>query len=453
MPLEKFVAGGASPQLMQICSLGGLGTTLEAELVDSSGVAVPVLVGASPLEVDGDRLTCVTFTDLSAKKALEGQLRQAQKMESIGSLAGGIAHDFNNLLTVIRGYSSILVPKVDDPEAHEAVNRIDQAAEQAAELTGQLLAFSRQQVLLPEVSDMNAVVDETLTMLERLLGKDILLESVLDPELASILIDRSQLAQVILNLAVNARDAMADGGSLTIHTENRVLDAPYAAAHRDVSAGRYVLLQVTDSGIGMDEETCSRLFDPFFTTKENGTGLGLSTVYGIVKQSGGHIWVYSEPGLGTTFKVYFPATDDPILPPISPVTVSSVEGTETILFVDDNAALRQLITKMLERYGYTVHAAHDGKDALRIAGEHKASIHLLLTDVVMPGLNGGEVAEILAKDYPALRVLFTSGYPADTVVKRGITESRVAFIQKPFLADELATKIRAVLDSGPAARI
>jgi two-component system, cell cycle sensor histidine kinase and response regulator CckA len=445
-PLARFVADGDSIALEEIRDTGADGATVELELIDSDGVPVPVLVGVSPLEIDGDRLTCVTFTDLSAKKALEGQLRQAQKMESIGSLAGGIAHDFNNLLTVIRGYSAVLMPTLDDTKALEAINRIDQAAEQAANLTGQLLAFSRQQVLRPEVSDVNAVVGETLTLLERLLGDDILLTNRHEPKLASILVDRIQLGQVILNLAVNARDAMPDGGALAIQTENCVLDDTYAETHQEVRPGRYVLIQVTDSGVGMDEETCNRIFDPFFTTKDTGTGLGLATVYGIVKQSGGHIWVYSEPGLGTTFKVYFPATDDLVLPEISPVAVGSFEGSETILLVEDNEAVRVLTVKILESYGYTVLTAGNGHEALELAAREPASrIHLLLTDVVMPLMNGREVAEKLEATRPELRVLFTSGYPSDTVVRHGIAEARTAFLQKPYLPADLLRKIREML--------
>jgi PAS domain S-box-containing protein len=447
-PLELFVAGDASIQLEKIRSAGPLGVTVELDLLDSSGVAVPVLAGGSPLETDDGRLICVTFTDLTAKKALEAQLRQAQKMESIGSLAGGIAHDFNNLLTVIRGYSAILVPTLDDPIGRDAIDRIDRAAEQAAQLTSQLLAFSRQQILLPEVSDVNAVVKETLTLLDRLLGKQILLESRLDPALSSILVDRTRLTQVILNLAVNARDAMADGGSLTIQTGNCELDDAYVAAHGDATAGRYVLLQVTDSGIGMDEEMCNRVFDPFFTTKDNGTGLGLSTVYGIVKQSGGHIGIYSEPGIGTTFKVYFPATDEPVVPRLLPVAVDSMHGSETILLVEDNQLVRVLTVRILESFGYHVFAAANGPMALELA-EHEStpSIDLLMTDVVMPLMNGREVAERLTESRPGLRVLFTSGYPSDTIVRHGIAEGRTAFIQKPYLPDEVGRKLREMLTS------
>jgi signal transduction histidine kinase/ActR/RegA family two-component response regulator len=443
-PLAKFAPTG----LEDIQAAVGVGTTVECNLVDSNDAAVPVLVGASPLDVDGDRLICLTFTDLTAENALEKQLQQAQKMDAIGSLAGGIAHDFNNILTVIRGYSGMLLEEMTDDESLRSVEQIDQAAERAAELTAQLLAFSRQQVIRPEVSDMNAVVETTLGMLERLLGDDILLEYRLDPQLASILVDRSQLSQVILNLAVNARDAMAAGGTLAIQTQNCELDADYAAAHTEVSAGQHVLLQVTDSGVGMDEETRGRIFDPFFTTKNEGTGLGLSTVYGIVKQNRGHINVYTEPGIGTTFKVYFPTTDAPIVPRVAPVEVGSLRGSETILLVEDHELVRALVAKLLQSYGYTVLIAANGEEALEIAAAQQGStIDLLLTDVVMPLMNGREVAEKLTVILPKLRVLFTSGYPSDTILRHGIAAARTAFIQKPFLADELAKKLREVLTS------
>ncbi|MDX6504267.1 MAG: two-component system, cell cycle sensor histidine kinase and response regulator CckA, partial [Gaiellaceae bacterium] len=289
-PFAKFVAGDFA---LGLDDATGAGATVELELLDAGGVAVPALIGVTRLEVEGDALVCVTLTDLRAQKGLEQQLRQAQRMEAIGSLAGGIAHDFNNLLTVIRGYSSILVHEKAEPETREAIERIDQAAVRATELTAQLLAFSRQQVMQPEVTNANAVVTEVLVLLERLLGEHILLERRFEPELASILVDRSQLGQVVLNLAVNGRDAMPEGGTLSIQTDNVRLDAAYAADHRDVEPGPYSLLQVTDTGTGMNQETRDRVFDPFFTTKEEGTGLGLATVYGIIKQSGGHAAVYS----------------------------------------------------------------------------------------------------------------------------------------------------------------
>ena len=419
------------------------------------GSELTIEVATASYDLDGRAATIVTIRELDPPDAgerarLEGQLRQVQKLDAIGGLAGGIAHDFNNLVTVIRGYSSNLAHRLEDKTALRSVRQIDRAAERAAELTAQLLAFSRQQVLRPEVSDLNAVVDETLGLLERLLGPDISLESRLDHELAPVLVDRAQIAQVILNLAVNAREAMADGGTLVIRTKNVRLDDVYARTHADVTAGSYVLLEVTDSGPGIDEETLGRVFDPFFTTKESGTGLGLSTVYGIVKQSGGHIWLYSEPGFGTTFKVYFPSTDAAAGAPTPPPPVESLDGTETILLVEDTEMLRTLVAEALESYGYTVLAAAGGAQALELAArEDTPRIDLLLTDVVMPLMNGREVAEKLVADRPGLRVLFTSGYPSDTVVRHGIAEARTAFIQKPYLAADLARKIREVLSDRP----
>ncbi|HEY4348933.1 MAG TPA: ATP-binding protein [Gaiellaceae bacterium] len=410
------------------------------------GTLIDVAIYSNTVEVGTVTARVVLALDVTAQRTLEAQLRQSQKMEAIGSLAGGIAHDFNNILTVIRGYSSLLKPALDDERSIRAAAQIDRAAEQAAKLTAQLLAFSRQQVMRPEVSNLNSAVEETVTLLERLLGEHILLETQLDPALTMILVDRIQLAQVIMNLVVNARDAMPDGGTLAIRTQNTELDEVYAGSHSGVSPGRYVQLEVTDSGVGMDEEIRSRLFDPFYTTKASGTGLGLSTVYGIVSQSGGHIWVYSEPGIGTTFKVYFPTTDDPINEAAVSPEVTSLEGDETILLVEDNESLRPLVAEVLESYGYTVLTATNGVDALELRdSEPFRRIDLLLTDVVMPFMSGRELAEKLTADNPRLRVLFTSGYPSDTVIRHGIASARTAFIQKPYLADELALKIREVL--------
>ena len=370
-------------------------------------------------------------------------------MQAIGSLAGGIAHDFNNLLTVILGYSGVLAVKLTDTAAQTAVDQIKQAAVRAAELTAQLLAFSRQQVMQSEVTDVNAVVTTTLQLLERLLGDDIVLEQRLDPDLASILVDRTQLGQVILNLAVNGRDAMKDGGTLTITTENVDLDDGYAATHRDVIPGPHVLVQVADSGAGMDDVTRSRVFDPFFTTKAGGTGLGLSTVYGVVKQSGGHALVVSEPGAGTVFRVYFPASTVPAAPtPTNPAADNeSVGGTETILVVEDDDALRFLVATALEAYGYAVLTASGGHEALEIAADERtSSIDLMLTDVRMPLMNGWEVAERMTAAYPGLPVLFTSGYPSADDGLLQIARAGGAFIQKPFSLHDLASRIRGMLN-------
>jgi CheY-like chemotaxis protein len=369
-------------------------------------------------------------------------------MEAVGRLTGGIAHDFNNLLLVIRGYSSILLAQLTEQSLRDSAQQIDDAAKRAGEFTRQLLAFSRQQVLQPEVTSLNSVVEETLRLLERTLGADIEVQTDLDPEAPAVLADRSQLTQAMLNLAINARDAMPEGGRLTIKTGGIELDEAYVATHEGVTSGLFALLQITDSGVGMDEETQRRAFDPFYTTKEDGTGLGLASVYGLVNQSGGHIWLYSEPGLGTTFKIYLPVASATVTADAPDADVTSLEGDETILLVEDTAMVRELVTATLERYGYSVLAAANGQEALDLVERTGADISLLLTDVVMPGMNGRELAETLLETRPQLGVLFTSGYPSDTVVRRGIADASAAFIEKPYLPDELAAKVREVLDRG-----
>jgi two-component system cell cycle sensor histidine kinase/response regulator CckA len=413
------------------------------------GTTIEVQVISNAIGFEDRRARLVLAQDVTERRRLEEQLRQSHKMESVGSLAGGIAHDFNNILTVIRGVSGLVLEETSDERVQERVRQIDRAAEHAAKLTHQLLAFSRQQVLQPEPSDLNAVVEQTLELVLRMIGENIELELRLEPGLATIVVDRSQLQQVILNLSVNARDAMPDGGTLAIRTANVELNKAYAADHLDVTPGSYVLLEITDSGSGMDEQTRSRIFDPFFTTKTEGTGLGLATVYGIIAQSGGHIWLYSEPGMGTTFKIYLPGVDAtvPASPRVAPVSSASLEGSETILLVEDAEMLRPLVAEVLRSYGYTVLTAADGVEAIELVERQPGPIDLLLTDVVMPNMNGRELAETLVAGDPRLKVLFTSGYPSDTIIRHGIAEAQVAFIQKPYLADELAGKIRATLDS------
>ncbi len=381
------------------------------------------------------------------RNRLEEQLRQSQKMEAIGNLAGGIAHDFNNLLMVIRGYNAILVKRNTDESLADGLRQIDMATDRATELTRRLLAFSRQQVLRPETTDLNEIVRDTLKLLKRLIGTDVAIVTDLDPALQPVVIDRGQLGQVILNLAVNAREAMPDGGSLTINTTNVELDASYSSEHVDVAAGAYALLQITDSGVGMDEQTRSRIFDPFFTTKSQGTGLGLATVYGIVKQSGGHVFLYSEPGLGTTFKVYFPHGEAAPATALPTEDLVSLRGGETVLLVEDDATVRTLVAALLEMYGYTVLPAAGGREAIEIAEQQHASIDLLLTDIVMPGMNGRELADTLVAEHPTLKVVFTSGYPSDVTVRHGLSDASVAFIEKPYPPEDLARIVRRVLDS------
>ena len=385
--------------------------------------------------------------DITNQRHLEAQLAQAQKMEAIGRLAGGVAHDFNNLLTVILSYSDLLLEDLPaDSADREDVTQIRKAAQGASELTRQLLAFSRQQVLQPKVVDINASVAGIERLLTRVLREDIKLTCTLAPDAGMIRVDPGQLEQVIMNLAVNGRDAMPGGGLLTIETANVDLDAEYLRAHSLAKPGPYVMLAVTDTGMGMDAATQARIFEPFFTTKDvgKGTGLGLATVQGIVQQSGGFIRVYSEPDHGTVFKIYLPRVDEP--PSREDATsADDVRGTETILVVEDVAAVRAVTREMLKRYGYHVLEAADGMTALQVAADYKETIHLLLTDVVMPDLRGRDLAERFRTLRPAMRVVFMSGYTDDAVVRHGILQKGIAYLQKPFTPVSLAKKVRVVL--------
>ncbi len=401
--------------------------------------------------VNEKRLIQCNIRDITKRLQLEAQYRQAQKMESVGQLASGVAHDFNNLLTVINGMAELMLAQVshDDPMRAD-LEEIGRAGERAATLTRQLLAFSRQQILEPRVLSLNTVVAGTESLLRRLLGEDIDLVVVPAPDLGDVEADPGQIEQVITNLAVNARDAMPRGGQLTIETQNITIDEAYARQHGAViPLGPYVQLAVSDSGVGMDEATRARIFEPFFTTKgpSQGTGLGLSTVYGIVKQSHGFIWAYSEVGRGTSFKIILPQVTgaaDTVRP--GP-TVVSTSGTETILLVEDNAGLRNLTTRILEPAGYTVLGATTGEEALRLLERHDATVHLLLSDVVMPGMSGRDLSEQLAQTRPGMKVLYMSGYTNDTIVRHGVLEAQVAFLNKPFTAAALLRRVREVLDS------
>ncbi|HXW14356.1 MAG TPA: PAS domain S-box protein [Terriglobia bacterium] len=393
-----------------------------------------------------------TKQDVTANKAMEERLRQAAKMEAIGRLAGGVAHDFNNLLTIINGYSELGLDGLnsDDP-MRRYINEIMKAGDRAASLTRQLLAFSRQQVLAPQILDLNGVVANVGEMLHRLIGENINLEMVLDPTLGHVKADAGQIEQILMNLGVNARDAMPQGGKLLIETTNVGLDDAYASNHSAFAPGRYVMLAVSDTGIGMDAEIQAHIFEPFFTTKEKdkGTGLGLATVYGIVKQSGGYVWVYSEPGRGSTFKIYLPrvaeAGESAQFPeaPGRPVAAS-----ETILLVEDEEAVRALAARILQRLGYKVLESTSPEDALEISERHTGPIHLLLTDVVLPSMSGRKVAEFLAPLRPGMKALYMSGYTDDAIVRNGVLEATAAFLQKPFTPATLARKVREVLDAG-----
>jgi len=390
--------------------------------------------------------------DVTERLGLEQQLRQAQKMEAVGRLAGGIAHDFNNILTAITGHADLLLEDLGHHDPRRAdVDEIRRSAERAAGLTRQLLAFSRQQVLQPKVVDLNALVLDMDKLLRRLIGEDVELATVLDPTLGRVTADPGQLEQVIVNLAVNARDAMPQGGKLTLETRNIDLDSSYTLEHSLVKPGPYVQLTVSDSGIGMDEETQAHAFEPFFTTKPRGqgTGLGLAMVYGTVKQSGGFIWVYSEPGRGATFKIYLPRVDAPVESAAPPAPVERPpRGSETVLLAEDEPAVRAIARQALERQGYTVLAAPSGADALALAAQHGATIHLLLTDVVMPGMSGRDLADRLTAKRHGIRVLYISGYTDNAIVRHGMLEPGLAYLQKPFRPDALVRKVREVLDAG-----
>ncbi len=396
--------------------------------------------------------------DITDRKQLADQLRQSQKLQAVGELAGGVAHDFNNLLMVVKGHAEMLLDRLPgvladrQNPARQNVEQIQQAAERAAALTRQLLAFSRKQVLQPRVLDLNEVVAGMIQMVSRVIGANIELAFLPGANLGRVKADPSQIEQVALNLVVNARDAMPDGGRLTIETSNVHLDRDFATQHAVVDPGPYVMLTVTDNGCGMDAATQARIFEPFFTTKEQGrgTGLGLATVYGVVKQSGGYIWVYSEVGHGTTFKVYLPMVQAPAEKTAPEKAVSGHEpGTETILFVEDEQSVRELVCEYLSARGYHVLEASDGLQALEMAAAHTGKIQLLITDVVMPKLSGRELAARLAATRPDLKVLYISGYTDDSVFRHGVLQGGMAFLQKPFNLKALAAKIREILERVP----
>lgn len=412
------------------------------------GSTFPMDLAVSEFYLDQNRYFTGIVRDITKQKTLENQLRQAQKMEAVGQLAGGVAHDFNNLLTVVTGYSELIhagLRPVDPMRAF--AEHIIQAANRGASLTAQLLAFSRQSVLEPKIVELNKVITETGNMLRRLIGEDITLAHRLDPDIRRVRVDPGQLAQVIMNLALNARDAMPQGGCLTIETRNAELDADYVSTHPYAKSGQYVMLAISDTGVGMSPEIKARLFEPFFTTKGvgKGTGLGLATVYGIIKQSDGLIEVYSELKIGTTFKIYLPALPDGNATPNDQSTRAPT-GNETLLLVEDEAAVRDIAFLSLTAHGYRVLSASNAKDALGIAQDHGDAIDMLVTDVVMPEVSGRQLADSLRSTYPRLKVLYLSGYTDDAVVRHGILQAEVSFLQKPFSPASLARKVRQVLD-------
>jgi signal transduction histidine kinase len=454
-PFERLVHPEDLPLALEL-----LGRVVRGELRPVNQFRVRIAQGdyrvaefsATPQLVEGQLIGILGIgRDVTERVQLEQQLRQAQKMEAVGRLAGGIAHDFNNILTAITGYADLLLEDLGptDPRREDA-EEVRKAAQRAAGLTRQLLAFSRQQVLQPSVIDVNALVGDLQRMLGRLLGEDVELGTRLDPAVGRVKADPGQLEQVLMNLAVNARDAMPQGGKLTLETVNVDMDERYAADHYPARPGPYVMIAVSDTGTGMSEETQAHMFEPFFTTKEKGkgTGLGLATVYGIVKQSGGFIWVYSELGHGSTFKIYLPRVAEPSerSAGAAPTGAQRSRGTETVLLAEDEPPVRAVARQVLERHGYTVLEAPSAESALDIATRYSGTIHLLLTDVIMPGMNGRELATRLAGLRPEARVIFMSGYTDDAVTRHGVLEPGSTYLQKPFTPDAIARKVREVLD-------
>ena len=413
------------------------------------GTIVHVEFTYTMVDVGGEHLVFAVGRDVTERLRLEEQLRQSQKMDAIGRLAGGIAHDFNNVLSVILSYGDLMLDELEPGDRlRDDVEEIRKAGKRAAELTRQLLMFSRQQVFEAKVVDLNDVLSTMDKFLRRILGADVDLVSIPVLPLGRVRADRSNLEQVIMNLVVNARDAMPRGGKLTMETANVVLDEEYARGHLGAKAGPHVMLAVSDTGVGMDKSIQGRIFEPFFTTKEKGkgTGLGLSTVFGIVQQAGGSVWVYSEPGKGTTFKVYLPRVDAAIdtVRPALPVT--TLRGTETVLLVEDDDQVRAVARSILGATGYQVIEARSAAEAIVQSEKHKGTIHLLLTDVVMPQMGGPELAKRLARTRPDMKVLCTSGYTDDSIVRHGVLDARFAYLQKPITPESLTTKVREVLD-------
>ena len=425
--------------------------TLETEYQRRDGSRYPVRLQVSYVALAPPPVFVVIAADMTTQRALEEQLARAQRVEAIGRLAGGIAHDFNNLLTVISGSAELALEVLPDGAAgRDEIVQIREAGERAARLTSQLLAFSRRQIVKPVPWQLNTVVQEMTSMLRRLIGEHIELRMDLAADLGIVRADRGQLEQLLANLFVNARDAMPDGGRLSIETANVELDQAYAQAHLAVTPGPHVMIAVTDTGEGLSAEARSHLFEPFFTTKPKGrgTGLGLATVYGIVKQSGGNIWVYSEPGQGTTFKVYLPRVFEEMRETVAAEPATRVDHArqgETVLLVEDEREVRRLAARILSERGYQVLAAEDGSEALRVARDHAGEIQLLLTDVVMPGLSGRALAERLKVNRPRLKTLYMSGFTDNAIVHHGVLDRDVAFLQKPFTPQSLAAAVRAAL--------
>jgi two-component system, cell cycle sensor histidine kinase and response regulator CckA len=437
-------------RLAQEMSASGIPTGLWRHRT-KGGRLIEVETALHEIEHDGSKAGLAVLMDVTDRRRLEEQLRQSQKMEAVGMLAGGVAHDFNNLLTIITGYGELILNSLPTGDSNRhSVEQIVKAGERAAALTRQLLAFSRRQVLQPKVLDLNMLVKTLSTMLQRLIGEDIDLRLALSPDLGRVNADPGQLEQVLMNLVVNARDSMPEGGTLTVETANADVDENFAGRDRPAKAhGPRVMLAVRDTGHGMDESTRARLFEPFFTTKTpgKGTGLGLSTVFGIIKQSGGTLDVSSELGRGTTVRIYLPIIDQPLAAETEIVRCAAARGTETILLVEDDEMVRALVRETLNREGYRLLDAAEPLKARRIAEGYKGAIQLLITDVVMPKISGRELATQIVGRRPETKVLYMSGYTDTAIVKNGLEQNRIAFLQKPFTPAALTQKVREVLES------
>ncbi len=430
---------------------GAVLSGIETSCLRKDGTQLPVSLSCSPIR-NAEGEVCGTMrvlTDISEAKRLARQFLQAQKMEAFGQLAGGIAHDFNNLLTIINGFSELVLDRVrDQADIVADIEEIKKAGERAAQLTRQLLTFSRKQIWVPQVLDLSRVVSHFEKMLSRIVRENIRLDITAAPDLGNIRADPGQIEQLVMNLVVNARDAMPHGGALTIATANVVLDADFVREHAGAATGRYVSLAVTDTGSGMTPDVLARVFEPFFTTKGlgKGTGLGLSTVLGLVEQSGGQITIDSTPGVGTTVTTFWPMVTDSIESLTAALAVPTVEGTETILLVEDEAAVRTLIGKVLERYGYTVLAAQDATEALSIEEHYPGVISLLVSDMIMPGQSGADLAQHIVQRRPEIQVLFVSGYASREAIELGMGRHKASFLQRPFRPETLARKVRERLD-------
>ena len=456
MKLANIAGQGEAKRFAEEVRIGGQPSTLSVwSHRAKNGRLIEVETAIHEIEYNGRKAWMVVLVDVTGRRQLEEQLRQSQKMEAVGMLAGGVAHDFNNLLTIITGYTQLILNNLslNDPNRHSA-EQIMKAGERAAALTRQLLAFSRRQVLQPKVLELNKLVHNATSMLQRLIGEDVDLHLVLGADLGRVSADPGQLEQVLMNLVVNARDAMPKGGTLTIETHNVELDESYAARHINLRPGPYVLLAVSDTGHGMDEATRGRLFEPFFTTKAagKGTGLGLSTVFGIVKQSGGSVEVYSEPSHGTSVKVYLPRIDQPVSIEAEETRKKVARGTETILLVEDDEMVRNLVRETLEREGYRLMDASDPLEARQSAEDYPGAIQLLITDLIMPKLSGRELAEQIISRRPDMKVLYMSGYTDQAIMEIGLSDGEISFLQKPFTPTALVQKVREVLENGSKTR-